>query len=216
MREETLRPCGSEGRVWGVKRRKAVLGWQPVITMLGWPRLCPTVFGPWFTSLSVAGARGGDWSWPCITIKSRFYKNSWTWKRHLMPRSLQTGSQIFIEHKRQKYRLFGGKNKMWEKWSFALPSKNSSRTIPAHYHSESWDMAGIFHACLEFMNRKIGLISFLTEVFVNKHVKSSCLTRLKSLWVEPGLTEGVKTATKSIKRPGHDHDPWWAPSPGTR
>ena len=32
-------------------------------------------------------------------------------------------------------------------------------------------MTGIFHACFQFMNRKIGLISFFTAVFVNKHVK---------------------------------------------
>ena len=40
-------------------------------------------------------------------------------------------------------------------------------------------MTGIFHACLEFMNRKIGLIPFLTGVFVNKHVKTLLFDKIE-------------------------------------
>ena len=40
-------------------------------------------------------------------------------------------------------------------------------------------MTGIFHACFQFMNRKIGLISFFTAVFVNKHVKSVLFDKIE-------------------------------------
>ena len=40
-------------------------------------------------------------------------------------------------------------------------------------------MTGIFHACFQFMYRKIGLISFFTAVFVNKHVKSVLFDKIE-------------------------------------
>ena len=67
-------------------------------------------------------------------------------------------------------------------------------------------MTGIFHACLEFMNRKIGLIPFLTAVFVNKHVKNSQFDKIEESVYECALlmVEGAETASLSIKRPGPD------------
>ena len=72
-------------------------------------------------------------------------------------------------------------------------------------------MTGIFHACLEFMNRKIGLIPFLKAVFVNKHVKNSLFDKIEESVSECALlmVEGAETASLSIKRPGPD--PWWTP-----
>ena len=51
-------------------------------------------------------------------------------------------------------------------------------------------MTGIFHACLEFMNRKIGLIPFLTGVFVNKHVKTLLFDKIEELVSVPWLPGG--------------------------
>ena len=67
-------------------------------------------------------------------------------------------------------------------------------------------MTGIFHACLEFMNRKIGLIPFLTAVFVNKHVKNSLFDKIEESVSECALlmAGGAETASLSIKRPGPD------------
>lgn len=157
-----------------------------------------------------SGARGtGDWpgpdklpAWPrlCVAIKSRFYKNSWTWKRRLTarPSLLQTGFHIFIVW----YGLFGVEGGFKTRIKvlcapvFIVPETlNIFRHIIIQNLVLFWDMTGIFHACLEFMNRKIGLIPFLAAFCVNKHVKNSLVWQDWRVceWVCPaGLVEGQK------------------------
>ena len=96
-----------------------------------------------------SGARGtGDWPGPdklparprlCVAIKSRFYKNSWTWKRRLTarPSSLQTGFHIFIVW----YGLFGVEEGIKTRIKvlcapvFIVPE--TLKHFQAHYHSKS-------------------------------------------------------------------------------